>query len=151
MTFRVPLSALLSQVLTAFTREFELGMAEAGHPELSLALGSNILRFLDTENPLRAGEIAALAGVSKQAISQQVRYLESQGHVAIAPHSQDRRANAVTLTERGAQARDSCRPLFGDIETRWAQAYGAEAVGHLRVTLEELVAQLDDGLPHFPA
>lgn len=149
MSFRLPLSALLSQVLTAFTSEFESEVAAAGHPELSLALGSNILRFLDEEG-LRMGSLAELAGVSKQAISQQVAYLEQHGHVAVEPDPDDGRARVVRLTTFGAQTRAVCRPLFGTIEQRWEERYGSDSVGRLREALESLVDDLGDGLPHYP-
>ncbi len=52
--------------------------AELDVVDLSLALGSNVLRFLSFETrPL--SELAELARVSKQAISRQVRYLVERG------------------------------------------------------------------------
>lgn len=150
MAFRLPLSALLSQVLTAFTAEFEHDVAGAGYPELSLALGSNVLRFLG-EDGLRIGTIAQLAGVSKQAVSQQVTYLERHGYVTVEPDSADQRARVVHLTGRGWETRDVCRPLlFGDIEGRWEQRYGRDEVHRLRAALEVLAAHLEQGLPHYP-
>jgi DNA-binding MarR family transcriptional regulator len=149
MTFRLPLSALLSQVLTAFTTEFEQEVAAAGYPELSLALGSNVLRFLDEEG-LRVGTIAELAGVSKQAISQQIGYLERHGYVAVEPDPEDNRAKLVRLTPLGAETRDVCRPLFRTIEQRWRRRYGRDNVRALREALEALAGQLDSRLPHYP-
>lgn len=150
MAFRLPLSALLSQVLTAFTLEFEREVAEAGYPELSLSLGSNVLRFLGEEG-LRIGAIAELAGVSKQAISQQVAYLEQHGHVVVESDPRDSRAKVVYLTERGRATQDVCRPLFGDVERRWERRYGREEIRGLRRLLEATARQLEDGLPHYPA
>lgn len=147
MTFRLPLSALLSQVLTAFTAEFEQEVAAAGYPELSLSLGSNVMRFLSEEG-LRIGIIAELAGVSKQAISQQVTYLERHGYVAVEPDPDDNRAKVVRLTPLGAETRDVCRPLFGTIEQRWQRRYGVDHVRGLRAGLEALSRQLDSPPPH---
>lgn len=149
MALRLPLSALLSQVLTAFTVEFEHDVADAGHPGLSLALGSNVLRFLG-EDGLRIGTIAQLAGVSKQAVSQQVAYLARHGYVTVEPDSADQRAKVVQLTPRGWETRDVCRPLFGDIEGRWEERYGRDDVRRLRAALEAVAAQLEQGLPHYP-
>lgn len=149
MAFRLPLSALLSQVLTAFTAEFEQDVASSGYPELSLALGSNVMRFLG-EDGLRIGTIAQLAGVSKQAVSQQVAYLERYGYVTVEPDPADQRAKVVHLTERGWGTRDVCSPLFGDIEERWERRYGPDEVRRLRASLEAVAAQLERGLPHYP-
>lgn len=150
MTYRLPLSALLSRLLVAFTEEFDQELATAGHDELSLALGSNVLRFLDTEKGLRVGDIAALAGVTKQAISQQLAYLERHGQVTVTPDPSDGRAKVVHLTDHGARTRDVCRPLFATIEQRWATRHGADTVADLRSVLESISAELDGGLPHFP-
>ncbi len=149
MTFRLPLSALLSQVLTAFTTEFDHDVVAAGYPELSLPLGSNVMRFL-SEDGLRIGIIAELAGVSKQAISQQISYLERHGYVAVEPDPGDNRAKVVRLTRLGTETRDVCRPLFATIERRWQRVYGADEVRRLRDALEALTSQLDSHLPHYP-
>lgn len=150
MSFRLPLSALLSQLLVAFTAEFEHELAVAGHQELSLALGSNVLRFLDGDEGLRVIQIAELAGVTRQAISQQVTHLEAIGQVETVVDPEDRRAKLVRLTPTGAATRDLCRPLFGEIERRWEQRHGDDVVKALRASLEQVATNLDDALPHFP-
>lgn len=149
MAFPLPLSALLSQALTAFTMEFEREVAKAGHPDISLAMGSNVMRFLGEEG-LRIGHIAERAGVSKQAISQQVSYLEKQGYVVVEPDPADSRAKVVRLTERGRQSQQVCRPLFGVVERRWRARFGSDEVRKLRQSLEAVVSQLDVELPHYP-
>jgi len=150
VTARQPLSALLSQLLALFTAEWEREMAEAGFGDLTLATGSNVLRFLGEEG-LRIGAIAQRAGVSKQAISQQVAYLERRGYVRVEPDPHDSRAKVVSLTERGQATREVARPLFWTLEERWAERYGAEEVARLRQALEAVVSQLGGGLPHYPA
>ena len=149
MTFRLPLSALLSQVLSEFTTEFEQGIAAAGYPELSLSLGSNVMRFL-SEDGLRIGIIAERAAVSKQAISQQITYLERHGYVAVEADPEDNRAKVVRLTPLGAETRDVCRPLFATIERQWQRRFSADTVRDLRDALEAMASQLDDRLPHYP-
>lgn len=150
MAFRLPLSALLSQALAAFTVEFEQEVADAGFPDLTLALGSNVLRFLD-EDGLRVGRIASLAGVSKQAVSQQVGYLEKRGYVEVATDPDDSRAKLIRLTERGTLSQEVCRPLLGTIEERWERRYGHVPVRGLRESLETVLSQLDETLPHYPS
>lgn len=149
MSFQFPLSALLSQVLVAFTNEFEHEVEQAGYPELSLALGSNVLRFLGREG-LRISEIADLAGLTKQAISQQVSYLERHGQVEVMADPVDGRAKLVRLTPQGLATRDICRPLFATIEERWEQRHGNDTIQQLRDALEAVSSELDHKLPHYP-
>lgn len=147
---RLPLSALLSQALAAFTEDFEQELAAAGHGDVSLALGSNVLRFLGPDEGLRVGAIAELAGVSKQAISQQLVHLERIGQVEVGPDPRDGRAKVVRLTREGVATRDVARSLFGLVERRWARRHGDTTVRALRTALEEVVGALDDDLPHAP-
>lgn len=98
-----------------------------------------------------AGIVADYAGVSKQAISQQVAFLERNGYVAVGPDPRDSRAKVVRLTEHGRSTRDVCRPLFGTVQQRWERRYGRAEIRQLRAALEAVVGQLDDGLPHYPS
>ena len=150
MAFQLPISALLAQALSAFTTEFDRAVASAGFPDLSLALGSNVLRFLDEEHGIRSSMIASLAGVSKQAVSQQVVYLAEHGYVTITPDPADSRAKLVRLTKMGRRSQEVCRPIFGSIEQRWKRHYGRDEMRSLRTSLEAVVAQLDGTLPHYP-
>jgi DNA-binding MarR family transcriptional regulator len=148
MTIPLPLSALLAQALAAFTMDFEREVAAAGYPDLSLALGSNVLRLLD-EHGMRIGSIAERAGVTKQAISQQVAYLERHGYVSVEPDPEDSRAKVVRLTNRGRDSQDACRPLFGVLERRWRARYGSGHVVALRDSLDAIVGQVDMELAHY--
>lgn len=130
------------RVYRAYTIEFEVALAEAGHPDLSLALGTNVVRFLNGDG-LRVGAIAELAGVSKQAISQQVAYLEAKGYVVLRPDPDDSRAKLVHLTERGRESQAVARPLFRSIERRWAQRLGRHEVQQMRAALETVVGRLE--------
>jgi DNA-binding MarR family transcriptional regulator len=141
MALRLPLQELLARLYRAFTLEFEQGMAAAGHPELSLALGTNVLRFLDGDGT-RLGALAELAGVSKQAISQQVAFLEARGYLTITPDPDDSRAKRVGLTKRGWESQEVARPLFATIERRWAQRLGKVELEQLRTSLEIAAARL---------
>lgn len=142
MAFALPLQELLTRVYRAYTLEFEEALALAGHPDLSLALGTNVVRFLNG-NGMRLGAIAELAGVSKQAISQQVAYLEAKGYVVLGPDPDDSRAKLVHLTELGRQSQAVTRPLFRSIERRWAQRLGRDEVQQMRSALEIVVSRIE--------
>jgi DNA-binding MarR family transcriptional regulator len=90
------------------------------------------------------GALAEMAGVTKQAISQQVAHLEARGYVVVEPDPADSRAKAVRLTERGRQSQQLGRPLFGELEEDWQRRFGATDVRELRRILEAILEQMDD-------
>ena len=141
MPRKEPLSELLSQILVAYADEFERRLSEAGHAELSLPLGANVLRFLDRDG-VRVGTLARRSHVSKQAISQQVAYLEQLGYVKVTSDPGDGRAKVVKLTTRGRHARAIAAPLFAHIERTWARRLGGREMEALRVSLETVATRL---------
>ncbi len=141
MPRKEPLSELLSQLLVAYADEFEQRLSEAGHAELSLPLGANVLRFLDRDG-VRVGTLARRSHVSKQAISQQVAYLEQLGYLKVTSDPVDGRAKVVKLTNRGRHARAIAAPLFAHIERTWARRLGSREIEALRASLETVVTRL---------
>ncbi len=91
-----PLSALLSQVLVAFTveldNEFERRMGEAGYPGalLSLVVWSNLMRFL-ASGAVSARELAARAFAPPERNNSQLGCLERWVFVALRPDAGDDR------------------------------------------------------------
>lgn len=142
--FPLPLSTLLGRVQSAFAAEFDERLADVGMADISLSLGTNVLRHLDGDRGVRLGALAEMAGVTKQAISQQVAHLEARGYVVVEPDPADSRAKAVRLTERGRQSQQLGRPLFGELEDDWQRRFGATDVRELRRILEAILEQMDD-------
>ena len=85
------MSTLLSRVNAAFTADFEWRLSAAGFPDLTFSLGTNVLRF-PRPGPVRMSLLAEMSGVTKQAISQQVAYLEVHGYVIVEQDAADSRA-----------------------------------------------------------
>jgi hypothetical protein len=91
-----PLSALLSQVLVAFTieldNEFEWRMGEAGYPgaRLSLVLWLNVIRFL-AGGGLTVRALAAQALVSQERMASMLGCLERWGIIVLRPDPADAR------------------------------------------------------------
>ena len=173
-----PLSALLSQVLIAYTlefdNEFERRMREAGYSGafLSLVLWSNLMRFL------AAGSVSvhrlaeqALAGEPQSKFG--LGCLERWRFIVLEPGADDRpiplkahpRAGRmlrdgwgsgrgirsgwmVRLTEKGRKACEIWPDVFGEIERRWKTRFGDEEIGALRSALEAILDQIDLELPH---
>ena len=123
------LAALLAQVLLAYAIDFER------ESELSLSLSENCVRVLD-KTPMTAGDLAVTAGVSDQATSMALRYLEKEGYVEID-------AKLVRLTPKGVEARERSRRRHTEVEGLWETRFGADTVSALRSALETVLDQRD--------
>jgi hypothetical protein len=172
-----PLSALLSQVLVAFTveldNEFELRMARLGFPggRLSLAVWLNLLRFVG-QSPVSVKELGAESLLEQAEIKAMLGCLERWGFVWIdgqrgsddepqIAHLHSRRGlregfgsgrgingrTTVQLTLMGVKAREVWGPLPNTIEDRWRKRFGDDAAGDLRQALEAIQRQLEFELP----
>lgn len=142
--FPLPLSTLLGRVQSAFAAEFDERLVDVGMADISLSLGTNVLRHLEGDQGVRLGALAEMAGVTKQAISQQVAHLEARGHVVVEVDPADSRAKSVRLTERGRESQRLGRPLFRELEEDWQRRFGASDVRELRRILEAILEQMED-------
>jgi hypothetical protein len=173
-----PLSALLSQVLVAFTieldNEFERRMTESGYAgaRLSLVVWLNLMRFIG-KGGASIRELAAQAFDPEERTKFRLGCLERWGFVVLAPgpgekpvclrmHRQAGRelrdgwgsgrgvgANwTVRLTTKGAKANAVWTPLVGEIEKRWEARFGAEPIRRLRAPMAAILSKLDVELPH---
>jgi DNA-binding MarR family transcriptional regulator len=163
MDTKLPLSALLSQVLVAFTieldNEFEHQMphrttsgtaAGSRHgPWLaSLAMWSNFMQYVVEEgSPLRE-----LAGQVRMV---NVPGLERWGYITVTPDPADtrpkppRRDWVVRPTRGGRKAQNVWRPLDGEIEQRWQARFGNDEIVKLRESLQTVRLQIGAALPHY--
>jgi DNA-binding MarR family transcriptional regulator len=128
------LPALLSQVLLAFTLEFE------SESELSLAICANLMRLL-TEKGVPASDLPRLAGVSKEAIKFSLGFLEKRGCVALEPDAAAQGRRVARLTPKGREAQKVYRRRLRLIEQSWQVRFSARRIGHLRSGLEHLVGE----------
>jgi DNA-binding MarR family transcriptional regulator len=111
------LAALLSQALLSFTLEYEEESA------LSLALSASVVRVLSADwAPVR--DLPARSGVSKEAITAAVGFLQRNGYVAVQPDSAGG-SKMVRLTEQGLAAQAQHDRLVKAVERRWRKRLGA--------------------------
>jgi len=174
----LPLSALLSQILVAFTleldNEFEREIGNAGHPgaRLSLVLWSNLIRFVPREG-ISVRELAKHALLEEKQIKFMLGCLERWRFITVEPGAKpDERPKkllknglavrdgwgsargigadwVVKLTQtRGAKAKEIWAPLTAIIEARWRSRFGNEEIQQLRDALKSIVGQVDVELPH---
>ncbi|MBA2451038.1 MAG: MarR family transcriptional regulator [Chloroflexi bacterium] len=140
------LPVLLALAFRAMVDELHHRLAALGFADVRPAHGFAFVRL--TPDGATGNELAAHLGVSKQAASQMVDYLEGHSYVTRRPHPRDGRGKIVVLTERGWACIRATEAIFADIERRWAGDIGAERMELLRADLRRLVyATGDDALP----
>jgi len=158
MTARVPvpLTALLSQALVAFTiesdNEFEHRMphrttrhdAGGGLWLVSMAMWFTCMQFV-TEEPMPVTELARLARTGTN-----LDGMRRWGYVLLEPAEGAGRPAGQTIraTRRGQLAQQVWRPLPAEIEDRWRERFGADQFGRLRASLWTLAACAEAELPY---
>jgi len=145
-----PLHSLLSQALVAFTIEFdneaEHRMAHRtsnfgapggrGSPWLvSMVMWFNCIRYLAEQN-MDAGELERAAGTKTN-----LRGMQRWGCVQLRADGQ------IALTPAGRRAYEIWKPLFGELEQRWCDRLGRDAIDGLRKALLNIAVQLPADLP----
>lgn len=122
------LPALLSQVLLTFRLEFDR------ESQVPLPVCANLIRVL-SENPVRLADLPRFTGGSRETsdIGWQVK-----PYVVVSADPAARRGKVVCLSPRGLGAQETYRRLVCEIEKRWEERFGKDAIAHLRQALETL-------------
>ncbi len=163
MASRAPISTLLSQVLVAFTIEFDneaehqlphrttrrgSTAASAHGPWLvSLVMWMNCMRFVD-ENGISVRELERLARTHTN-----LHGMQRWRYIIVEPDPGDKRpkpprsAWLIRPTRAGRYAQKIWQPLFAVIEERWERRSGKKEIDALRKSLANLAAGLDLNLP----
>ena len=161
----LPLSALLSQALVAYTIEFD-NEAERRLPHrttshgasgpgdgapapwlVSLAMWENCMRHVTSE-PITVGDLEARArtGTNLDGM-RRWGYITIDGTARKVRNARPGPAAVLRATAAGLRAREIWRPLPGFIEQRWRERLGADQLSRLRDPLTSMVSRLDPGLP----
>ncbi len=135
----MPLPPLLAEVKEIAIEELHRRLVDEGFDEIRPGHGC-VFRFVDAEGS-RLTDLAERSGLTKQAVGEVASDLERLGYVERVADPDDRRAKTIRLTERGWQGQAAAARIFGEIERRWAERYGAERIALLRETLEEIRAR----------
>jgi DNA-binding MarR family transcriptional regulator len=128
------LGFLLANVSRRFNAQLVARFAGAGFPEVRASYGA-VLMPLFQQDDLRVGELAARAGLSKQALTGLLRDCESAGLVERRRDPDDGRAFRVRLTQRGRRFQGVAERMLGELD--------AEVVARLgRSDRDALIAAL---------
>jgi DNA-binding MarR family transcriptional regulator len=134
----IPLPGLLDIASEALFSEFRAELEQSEFRDIRPTHGC-VFRFVQGDG-LRLTDIAERANMTKQSVGEIVDDLVERGYAKRIPDPKDRRAKLICLTEHGEEAQAYGRKLFGEIEKRWAERYGAERIGRLRELLVEIAA-----------
>ncbi|EJS45381.1 MarR family transcriptional regulator [Bacillus toyonensis] len=90
-------------------------------------------------------ELAEYLGITKQAVSKMVDYLEKSGYVMRQTYPTDKRGNIIVLTERGWLVVQAKEEILAEIEGSWIENIGAERMQMLKEDLTKLVYEANEG------
>jgi len=127
------IGALLRVPAQAIHRRIISGLNAAGFEELRVPHMA-VLQFPGPDG-VRAGMLAERAGISKQAMNQLLRSLETLGYIARSDAPDEGRARIVRLTRRGRAAYARIHEILRDIEREWNAELGHEAFNQLKELL----------------
>lgn len=169
----LPLPSLLSQVLVAFTIEFDNeferqmphrtttskpGAGSRNGPWLvSLVMWSNLMRCV-SENGITVAALRQLTCIEKLSLAGMERwgYIVVEPGPATSPAKSSRRVNGpprpdwvVRPTANGRTAQEVWRPLFDVIEERWQARFGKDEISELRQSLSAVVSRFEFALPDY--
>jgi DNA-binding MarR family transcriptional regulator len=125
-------SVLLSQVLLAFTIDFER------QSRISLPISATTLRVLDREGT-RVRDLPRLTGVSREANAMCIGFLVRHGCAVVGADPAAGRGKVVRPTAKGHRAQDKYRRILAATEEQWETHVGRQRIRDIRTSLEPLV------------
>jgi len=133
---------LISRTLSVLMDDLHRHLLGSGHQDLRPTHLLNVLRFIDCDGT-RPSELARRAGMTPQAMSELVSYLEQREYVRRVPDPADGRGRVVVFAERGTKAAEVATAYFTDLETRWGALVGADRLGDMQATLADILGATD--------
>jgi DNA-binding MarR family transcriptional regulator len=134
---QLDLTSLLSLSFSATINELHDKLSDLGFGDIRPVHGF-MLKYI-TPNGATGIELAEHLGITKQAVSKMVDYLEKSGLVTRQPHPTDKRGKIIVLTERGLLVMKTKDEILTEIEQRWIENIGAERMQMLKEDLTKLV------------
>ena len=127
------IGALLRVPAQAIHRRIIKELNAGGFDELRLSHIA-VLQFPGPDG-VRPGTLAERAGMSKQAMNQLLRSLESLGYIVRSDAPDEGRARIVRFTRRGRAAYSKIHDILRDIEREWSAEIGPRQFAQLKELL----------------
>lgn len=90
-------------------------------------------------------ELAEHLGITKQAVSKIIDYLEKKNYVIRKTHPTDKRGKIIVLTELGWSIMKAKDEILNEIEKRWSKNIGTERMQMIKEDLSKLVYETSEG------
>ncbi len=137
-----PLGSLFTAAGQRLAQELNSALADAGYPDLRAA-HAPVFMAIDPDGT-RVTELAERTKMTKQAVGELVRRLETRGYLTVTADPSDARVRRVRLTDDGWRALATGERVIAEFD-RWLEtSIGAEQVTRLRSTLTAIA---DTGVP----
>lgn len=141
------LVALLGTAWSILIEDLHTELSKIGYGDLRPAHGF-VFQLL-APNGATGNQIAEHLGVTKQAASQMVDYLEERGYVTRTPHPQDKRGKLILLTSKGWECIHATEAFFAALQDRWRAVLGSERMAALHADLQRLIATSESGVVSY--
>ncbi|MFJ8415658.1 MarR family winged helix-turn-helix transcriptional regulator [Bacillus paramycoides] len=137
------LTSLLSLSFSASINELHDRLSELGFGDIKPAHGF-MLKCISLDGATGI-ELAEYLGITKQAVSKMVDYLENNGYVMRQTHRTNKRGKIIVLTKRGWLVVKTKEKILAEIEQRWSESIGAERIKMIREDLTKLASEAREG------
>jgi DNA-binding MarR family transcriptional regulator len=145
MTYRKPspeddwLPDHIARWLELVTTRLRADLAASGMRDFPQLRGSH-RRLLQMIPPpgIRITDLAALAGMTKQALGEFADWLEREGFIASGHDPSDGRVRLVTRTAKGDSAAATAQRAIEAVERTWSAEIGAERFATMKQALRDL-------------
>jgi DNA-binding MarR family transcriptional regulator len=138
-----PLARLFSIAYRSLMDGLHEELRVRGWDDVRPSFGFVLLAVRDAPSTITA--LTTLLGTTKQATSKLVDNMEAAGYVRRATDDGDGRQRPVHLTGRGVELLATVEEIYGELESVWAEAIGAEAVDRLRRDLVKVLSTTHGG------
>ncbi|MDR9852549.1 MarR family transcriptional regulator [Paenibacillus sp. VCA1] len=137
------LASLFSLAFSALNEELHERLNELGFGDIRPTHGFLFQGLVP--DGATAKTLVELLGISKQAVSQMLDYLEERGYVARKPHPSDGRGKLVVLTERGQALMKAKESIYNHIESQWGAVIGNDRLQMMRSDLKRIIQSVSEG------
>lgn len=137
------LTSLLSLSYNSTINELHEKLSELGFDDIRPAHGFMFKCIIP--NGATGIEISEYLGITKQAVSKMVDFLEKCGYVMRQTHPTDKRGKIIVLTERGWLVVKAKEKILTEIEGRWSAKIGSERMQVLKGDLLKIIVKENEG------